>query len=170
MRHDSDSSLWRCPKCGHEFVTRNLSHSCVRISIASHFEGRAAALRPAFDAIAHAAESCGQVTVYAQKTRIVLQRRVRFASVVVRAGFLDLGLWLTAPMPHRRAFKTDSLGSLGCYLHVRVEAPGDVDAALRRLLRAAYRQHLEPPATPRERSGIARRRAGAPSGRTPGSH
>ncbi|HTH63163.1 MAG TPA: hypothetical protein VL563_00670 [Gemmatimonadales bacterium] len=38
--------------------------------------------------------TAGPVTVYAQATRIVLQARVRFASVVVHGEWLDVGLWL----------------------------------------------------------------------------
>ncbi len=40
------------------------------------------------------ARSCGPVTVYAQKTRIVIQARVRFAGAVVRQQWLDAALWL----------------------------------------------------------------------------
>jgi hypothetical protein len=29
--------LWKCPECGHSFVTRNLSHSCVRVPMSAHF-------------------------------------------------------------------------------------------------------------------------------------
>ena len=31
--------LWRCGKCGHRFVTKNLWHSCGRYRLADHFKG-----------------------------------------------------------------------------------------------------------------------------------
>ncbi|HUL74952.1 MAG TPA: DUF5655 domain-containing protein [Vicinamibacterales bacterium] len=141
--------LWTCPKCRHQFVTRNLWHSCVRVPISAHFQGRAAELRPAFGAFADAAEACGPVTIYAQKTRIVVQARVRFAGVVVRAGFIDAGLWLKERARHPRLIRTEVFGSLGYGLHFRLERPSDVDAALRRLVRRAYREAIAGPAQAR---------------------
>ena len=144
--------LWTCPKCRYQFVTRNLWHSCVRVPISAHFQGRAARLWPAFQALARAAESCGPVTIYAQKTRIVIQARVRFAGVVVRAGFIDAGLWLKQPATHARLIRTEAFGALGYGLHFRLEQPSDVDPALRRLIRRAYRQAVEGPAGRRRES------------------
>src|SRR5438034_280358 len=40
--------LWKCPKCGHRFVTANLSHSCGRYRLAAHFAGKSGAVRAAF--------------------------------------------------------------------------------------------------------------------------
>jgi hypothetical protein len=41
--------LWRCPKCGHRFVTRNLWHSCRRYRLVDHFTGKPPALRNSID-------------------------------------------------------------------------------------------------------------------------
>ena len=133
------SKLWACPRCGHRFVTRNLWHSCVRIPLRTHFAGARATLRPAYRAVLAAARRAGPVRAYAQKTRIVLQARVRFASVIVRAGSLDLGLWLRRRVEHPRMIRTESLGRLGFGVHFRVAAPGDIDSALRALIREARR-------------------------------
>ena len=32
--------LWRCPKCGRTFVTRNMAHSCRHLSFADHLAGK----------------------------------------------------------------------------------------------------------------------------------
>jgi len=37
--------LWTCPKCGHQFVTRNMSHSCANYPLDYHFAGKDPALR-----------------------------------------------------------------------------------------------------------------------------
>ena len=42
--------LWKCPRCGHRFVSRNLWHSCVRVRLADHFWGKAPGVRQLFDA------------------------------------------------------------------------------------------------------------------------
>ena len=143
--------MWRCPKCRHRFVTENLWHSCVRIPLRTHFRGRAAHLYPTFRAWADLARACGPVTIYAQKSRIVIQARVRFAGAVVRVGHLD-GLWLRRRVNHPRLFRTESFGALGYGVHFRLVAPADIDPALRRLMQEAYRlARSGPGASPRGR-------------------
>jgi hypothetical protein len=72
----SNSPLWRCPRCGHRFVTKNLWHSCVRVPVATHFRGKPVERKHTWDRWLSAARACGPVTTYAQKTRIVIRRRV----------------------------------------------------------------------------------------------
>jgi hypothetical protein len=79
------------------------------------------------------------VTIYAQKSRIVIQARVRFAGAAVRAGYLDATLWLKRRVDHPRLQRTESFGALGYGMHFRLAAPADIDPALRRLMREAYR-------------------------------
>jgi len=83
-RRTHNDSLWRCPKCGHRFITANIWHSCGHYRLADHFRGKPPALRETFDSYVAAARRNGPVTIYAQKTRIVMQSRVRFAGAVVR--------------------------------------------------------------------------------------
>jgi hypothetical protein len=78
-RSSRSRRLWKCPRCGHRFVTRNLWHSCVRVQLADHFRGKAPVVRQVFGAWKALVRACGPVTCYAQKTRIVFQARVRFA-------------------------------------------------------------------------------------------
>jgi hypothetical protein len=149
--------LWRCPKCGHRFVTRNLWHSCGRYRLADHFAGKAPGLRRVFRAWLSAARACGPVTAYAQKTRIVMQVRVRFAGAVVYRDWLDATLWLKRKATHPRLRRVEDFGRLGYGLHFRLEAPEQVDAALRALMREAYAAAVRGPSV---RSG-RRRRTGA---------
>ena len=122
--------LWRCGKCGHRFVTKNLWHSCGRYHLTDHFKGKPRALRQAFDRFVGLAKACGPVTVYAQKTRIVIQARVRFAGAVVRRDWLDAGLWLKRRVEHPCLTRVESLGRLGYGLHFRLRQPEDADEAL----------------------------------------
>jgi hypothetical protein len=78
------------------------------------------------------------VTIYAQKSRIVFQARVRFAGAVVRAGYLDAGLWLRRRADHPLLRRTESFGPLGYGLHFRLTRPADIDRALTGLMREAY--------------------------------
>lgn len=145
MGEEAPKPLWRCPRCGHELVTRNLWHSCGRYRLEDHFEGRSEKLRWTFDALVEAAERLGSVTVYAQKSRIVLQERVRFANLVVRRDWLDLMLWLGRRVEHPLLHRIESFGRLGFGLHFKLRAPDDLDAALRALLAEAHARGLLPP-------------------------
>lgn len=132
------AALWKCPKCGHRFVTRNLWHSCGRFSLARHFAGKPPALRAAFRRWVAVARACGPVTVYAQKSRIVLQARVRFAGAVVHKQWLDAGLWLRRRVRHPRVYRIEDFGRLGYGVHFRLSSPADIDPRLVKLMREAY--------------------------------
>ncbi len=131
-------SLWRCPKCGHRFTAKNMSHSCGRYSLNTHFRGKPLNLRRTFAELVRVSRSCGPVTVYAQKTRIVLQQRVRFAGAVVRSDWLDVHLWLRRAVRHPRLFRNESLGQLGYACHFKLRDPGEIDDALKDLVQEAY--------------------------------
>lgn len=130
--------LWRCPECGHRFVTKNLWHSCGRYRLADHFTGKPPAVRQAFNRWVAVARKAGPVTVYAQKTRIVFQSRVRFAGAVVKKTWLDAGIWIRRPVDHPRLIRSENFGRLGYVHHFRIEGPADIDGALEKLVREAY--------------------------------
>jgi hypothetical protein len=108
------------------------------VPLRTHFQGRAAALYPTYKAWAAVARGCGPVTIYAQKTRIVFQARVRFAGAVVRASYLDASVWLRRRTDHPLLLRTESFGRLGYGLHFRLCSPADIDGALHDLMREAY--------------------------------
>lgn len=130
--------LWKCPKCGHRFVTKNLWHSCVRVPLRTHFEGKPPAVRAAYRAWARAARACGPVTIYAQKSRIIFQARVRFGGAVVKKDWVEGRLWLRRRVDHPRLTRTEDYGRLGFGPCFRIEKPDDVDAELSALMREAY--------------------------------
>lgn len=73
--------LWHCPRCGAGFVTANLWHSCVRLSVDEALARTTPAAREAFAAYVALIERCGPVVVIPQKTRIVVMSKTRFAGV-----------------------------------------------------------------------------------------
>src|SRR5437867_2414074 len=104
--------LWTCPKCGHRFVTRNLSHSCVRVPLSAHFVGKPPVRKQTYDRWLAAARACGRVTAYAQKSRIVFMARVRFGGAVVHNSYVDAGLWLRRRVEHPRLRRVEDYGQL----------------------------------------------------------
>jgi len=94
--------LWRCPKCGKYYVTRNMWHTCARHTLAEHFAGRNPVLRSLFDGLVALLRPCGPVSVMPGKTGIAFQQRVRFAGVFVRKNHLEAGFTLTRRIEHAR--------------------------------------------------------------------
>jgi hypothetical protein len=111
----------------------------VRVPVATHFTGKPRERRLTWDAWLAAARACGPVTTYAQKTRIIIMARVRFAGAVVRTGYLDAGLWLRRRVTHPRLTRVQDFGGAGFGHHFRLEHPSDIDTELRALLAEAYR-------------------------------
>ena len=136
--------LWRCPRCGHRFVTKNLSHSCGRYRLRDHFAGKPAALLATFRRLVAVARAGGPVTVYAQKTRIVLQTRVRFAGVVVHGSWLDVGLWLRRRVRHARVMRIEDYGRLGFGVHLRLAAPAELDRNVVAIVRESHAHAIRP--------------------------
>ena len=137
-RRGERTPLWRCPRCGHRFVTMNMWHSCTNHSLAEHFRGKNPGLRKLFDRYLATVRRFGPVTVIPQKTRISFQGRVRFAGAVVRKNWLEGGVWLTRRDPHPRFFRVEEPVP-GCHVHhFRIATVRGMDAHLRKILRESY--------------------------------
>ena len=119
--------LWKCPQCGHRFVTRNMWHSCSRYRLTDHFKGKTPFIRALFNRFRAVIQMCGPVTVYAQKTRIVFQTRARFAGCVTRKDWLDCGLWLKRRVEHPRFRKIESILDRDYIHHFRLTKLEDLD-------------------------------------------
>ncbi|NIM49052.1 MAG: hypothetical protein GTO22_07305 [Gemmatimonadales bacterium] len=161
----SERPLWKCPKCGHRFVTKNLWHSCGRHSVADHFEGTDPKVRELFDRFTAMVEACGPVTIYAQQTRIVCQVRVRFAGVTPRERSLDVTVWLTRPVQHAKLRRTELIPPSAFVHHFRFREPTELDDAFMAIVREGYavgrQEHLERPAPkprrPRRKKGTGKK-------------
>jgi hypothetical protein len=139
-----------------------MSHSCVVVPLDRHFAklaseaggpgerlgskasgnsvGKPTEVRELFDAyVDFVRQHGGPMKVIPQRSRIALQRRVRFGSVLVRRKWLDVGLWLKRKAEHPLLSKVDDYGALGCYHWFRLTDPGQLDDALGELVAEAYR-------------------------------
>ena len=95
-------------------------------------------MRQVFNRWQALARACGPVTVYAQKTRIVFQTRVRFAGAIVHNEWLDASLWLGRRVQHPCLHRTESFGRLGFGVRFRLTKVEDVDRKLEALMLEAY--------------------------------
>jgi len=138
----TERPLWTCPKCGHRFITANLWHSCTKITLDERFARSTPEARAAFDRFVELVERCGPVTVIAQKTRIVLMVRVRFAGAIVLRHRVKLNFALNRQLdePWVEHFET-YLGGRWIAHRFVARSPADVDAIpdLPNLLCESYR-------------------------------
>lgn len=130
--------LWRCPKCGKYYVTRNMWHACARHTIEEHFLRRDPKLRLLFDGFVGLLKRCGPVRVVPGKTGIAFQVRMRFAGVMVRKNHLDVGFILPKRLEHPRINKLEPFTVRAFGHHVEIRSPADLDAELASWLRESY--------------------------------
>jgi hypothetical protein len=129
--------LWKCPRCGHHFVTRRMWHSCSRYTLAHHFAGTPRELRELFNRYLAVVRAFGPVIVISQKSRIAFQVRVRFAGAVVRNRWLECGFWLKR-RAHPLIHKVQVLLGRDFLHYFHLTKVGQLDASLVALLREAY--------------------------------
>ncbi len=131
--------LWRCPKCGKYYVTRNMWHACARHTLAEHFARRDPKLKLLFQGFAGVLRRCGLVRIVPDKTRIAFQARMRFAGVTVRRNCLEAGFPLPRRIEHPRFRQILSASPGRHYHYLRISSPAELDREVRAWLREAYR-------------------------------
>jgi hypothetical protein len=138
----AERPLWTCPRCDHRFVTANIWHSCTRFTLDDAFRRSTPDARVAFDRFVQLMERCGPVTAIAQKTRIVIMARVRFAGGQVRRDHVLANIALTRRVDHPRWVKVEEIVP-GWFAHrFVIRRPEDLeDPELQALMCESYRDH-----------------------------
>jgi hypothetical protein len=142
--------VWTCPACGAAFVQRNLSHSCVRTSLAEFLEDKPPAAVRLFERFVAEVRKLGPVILHPVKTRVALMVEVRFAAINrFGDGYIDGHLWLKQRVESDKFRRIEALAGKDFVHHFRMASPDFVDAELRRYLRMAYaigqRRHRRQP-------------------------
>jgi len=130
--------LWICPSCGARLVSRNLSHSCGRSTLAALFRGAQPGVLGLAREYVRMLESLGDVQVIPQKTRLVCVARVRFAGLYpLKRGFMAafaLRRWIDSP----RIVKTADYGPRWRGHFVAVRSERDLDKELQKWLQESH--------------------------------
>jgi hypothetical protein len=116
-------------------------HSCSRYTLDEAFARSTPDARAAFERFVSLVEHCGPVTVIAQKTRIVVMARVRFAGATVLRDRVRLNFALTRRVKAPWITRIESYGPRWNAHRFEVCGPEDVDAIpeLPALLCESYR-------------------------------
>ena len=107
--------------------------------VAAQYAGPKAGLKPIYDALIAAARKLGKdVEVAPKKTYVALRRNKQFALIQPSTKTrVDLGLNLKGVEPEGSLEAAGSFSSM-CSHRIRLEAKGDVDAAVKKWLKRAY--------------------------------
>lgn len=158
--------LWTCPKCGAQFVSANMWHSCGRFRAEDLFAKSEPQVFELYRKFKRMVERCGPVIEIPQKTRLVFMVRMRFAGFTVRKSGLRVGLILTRRLAaDPRLVKVEEFAphSIGHYFEI--ERPAQLDASMQRWIREAYDSGAQKGF---ERRGRSARRAPTSGGHTSG--
>jgi hypothetical protein len=121
-------------------VTANIWHSCTSIGLDEAFARSAPAVRAAFDAFVDLIARCGPVTMIAQKSRIVVMGRVRFAGATVRRDRLIANFALPRRLDDPR-YRIEAYNQHWIAHRFDVRSPADLDIpGLPVLLCESYRE------------------------------
>jgi hypothetical protein len=139
--------MWTCAGCRRRFANRNQQHSCGRVPLASHFEGRPVQVRRLFDAFAEAVRHNGPVRIEATKSRIGFQVAMIFAAVTPRSTALQGHLVLARRVDDPRFSRVDSISPRNHVHHFALRRAADIDERFRELIAEAYQvgrqEHLQ---------------------------
>lgn len=135
---DANSDLWTCPKCGAQFVTPNMWHSCGVYDLADLFAKSEPAVLELFQELAARVASVGAVTVIPQKTRVCFQRRVRFLSVYPRRRHLLCEFGFSERVESPRFHRIEHYGPRWVGHSCNLSAASDLDAEFMGWVALAY--------------------------------
>lgn len=136
--------LWACPRCGQRFVSPNMWHSCVRMTVADHMRGRPKEVVDLYRRFARMVRELGRgVKAVAVKTGIGFMVRVRFAGAVLQKGGLRANFWLKRRIDSPRFAKVEFIPPNNYIYSFHVRSPDDLDDEVRGWLGEAYRVGIQ---------------------------
>lgn len=140
MKTDSAKKpLWTCPKCGQTFVSKNLWHSCVRLTLNEFFKDKKKQ-RKLYNDFLKFVRTFGPVKVNINKSRISFQGRVRFAGVprLTKDGII-CGFWLKRKIESPRFTKVELIPPHDWIYQFKLTDPKELDKEVASWIREAYR-------------------------------
>ena len=130
--------LWRCPKCGKKFVTKNLSHSCRVHDLEPLFARRDPKVLRMYRKFVHMVKACGPVIIEPRSNEIVFLVRVRTIAFTPFKSFAQLRLAFPRPRRHRRFVKTFTYYSRFHAHWIEIRDPSELDDQVQAWIQEAY--------------------------------
>lgn len=134
----SSKTLWRCPKCGREFVFRTREHSCDVTTVEDHLSKTSPEIRELYGAIERFLEALPGSKITPVKTTILFSARVVFGGVTVQKQALLLNVILSGNVKHRCLRRVSLMGPNKLCLHFKLQSASNFDEQVRQLLSDAH--------------------------------
>ena len=129
--------MWTCPECNRQFRNRNQAHSCVTISVDSHFEGKAPHVRQTFDALVERLQDIEPFYIHAVKSKVYLGRNSHFLAAIPMKDSLRISFATIEPLEHPGVEKSKKCGPSLYENYFRLHEEGDISSELVEMIRAA---------------------------------
>jgi Domain of unknown function (DUF5655) len=141
--------LWYCPRCGRPFVTENIWHSCVVVSLEEHLARVPADIGDVYRRFEAMVREIGPITVAPVKTRIAFIGRMRFGGCRLQQRAVAAAFILRRRIDSPRFDRVERYGARSFGYYLKLRTPDDVDAELRGWFEEAYQVGQQEP-TPAE--------------------
>lgn len=129
---------WKCPDCKKTFKNKNQWHSCVKYTVADHFEGKDPSLKAAYDIVEAHVKSLGKYDVNPVKSCILLKTDTNFLEIKLTRKAMSVSFSLDHPEDEFPVVKVLHY-SKNRYLHtVKLDHPDEVDRQLLDWISEAY--------------------------------
>ena len=130
--------MWTCPKCERELKNPNQWHNCVKVSIDSLFEGKAAELVFVFDKLLSEIVEWENVAVSATQNCIVFVHNQTFLIIRPIKTALDLKFYSATQQEEEPIFK--SIFYSGKFEnHIRVSKLEDLTQGIYNYIKKSYK-------------------------------
>lgn len=139
--------MWTCPECSARLVTRNLSHSCVKLTVREFFAARPTGGAALAKSLIAEVRKLGALKLDPVKTRIALMVDVRFAAIYRFSETSIRGhIWLKQRHRSSRFERIEQLGRNDYLYHFIVSKERPIDDELLRFFKMGYaigcREHI----------------------------
>lgn len=136
--------LWASPRCGQRFVSPNMWHSCVRMTVGHHLRGRPKEVVDLYRRFARMVRGLGPgVKAVPVKTGIGFMVRVRFAGATLQRSGLRGNFWLKRRIDSPRFAKVEFIPPNNYIYSFHVRSLEDLDDEVRAWLAEAYRVGIQ---------------------------
>lgn len=129
--------MWTCPECNRQFRNRNQAHSCVTISVDSHFEEKALEVQQIFDVLVEQLQDIAPFYIHAVKSKIYLGRNSHFLAAIPMKDSLRISFATSDPLNHPGVEKSKKCGPNLYENYFRLHKTEDISEKLIGMIRAA---------------------------------
>jgi hypothetical protein len=129
---------WICPKCNRQFKHATDYHSCVKVDVKTHFNGKSPGIKKIYDRILKEVKKFGKVNVSPVQSSIMLKNVSTFLGLRVAKGWVEIDFFLPEETHDFPIHKTMRYTKKKTIHYVRLESAAQVDKQLVQWIKTSY--------------------------------